>query len=279
MNYFKTLALLLIWLTFGCSQDTSNNSSQALQDIIDSYQDRESYDKEKYRLGLYTKEYYKNEAEFAQLKLEELNKVKAEDLSETDQISLELLQFVLQDEVNYYEYERYLNPILSDAGFHSSLTYQVRPITNHKQAVDYLKKLNCIPEFVDQHFVILREALEKGVSQPRVIFNGYESTYDDHIVDNFEDSFYYSPFKNLPSDLTETQKDSILTAAKQTIETNVTPQFKRIKEFFETEYLPKTRTTLGASAMPNGDALYQERINYYTTSTQYTADDLSLIHI
>jgi uncharacterized protein (DUF885 family) len=41
--------------------------------------------------------------------------------------------------------------------------------------------------------------------------------------------------------------------------------------------LPKTRTTLGASEMPNGDAFYQNRINFYTTSTQYTADDIHQI--
>ena len=123
----------------------------------------------------------------------------------------------------------------------------------------------------------LREGLAKGVSQPLIIFNGYESTYDDHIVDNFEDSFYYSPFKNLPSGLSQTQKDSVLSVAKTTIETKVTPQFKRIKTFFETEYLPKTRITLGVSEIPNGKVFYQNRINYYTTSTEYSADDIHQI--
>ena len=60
-----------------------------------------------------------------------------------------------------------------------------------------------------------------------------------HIVDHYKDSFYYSPFKNLPSDLTESQKDSVLTAAKFAIENNVTPQFKRIKTFFETDIFQK----------------------------------------
>jgi uncharacterized protein (DUF885 family) len=115
------------------------------------------------------------------------------------------------------------------------------------------------------------------VSQPLIIFKGYESTYNDNIVDNFEDSFYYSPFKNLPSDLSKTQKDSVLTAAKYAIETKVTPEFKRIKTFFETEYLPKTRTTLGVSETPNGTKFYQNRINFYTTSTQYSADDIHQI--
>ncbi len=44
-----------------------------------------------------------------------------------------------------------------------------------------------------------------------------------------------------------------------------------------TEYFPKTRTTLGISETPNGKEYYQNRINFYTTSEQYTADDIHQI--
>ncbi|MFT7331667.1 MAG: hypothetical protein ACI848_001749, partial [Roseivirga sp.] len=198
-------------------------------------------------------------------------------LSETETISLDLLKFNLKDQIAYYEFEQYLNPLLSDYGFHSSLTYNVRPLTNYDDIKKYLNTLNAIPEYVNQHFVNLREGLEKGVSQPLVIFKGYESTYDSNIVDNYEDSYYYSPFKNLPKDLTNEQKDSVLNAARVAIEKSVTPEFKRIKKFFETEYFPKTRTSIGISETPNGEAFYQDRINFYTTSTQYTADDIHKI--
>ncbi|MBT3920552.1 MAG: DUF885 domain-containing protein, partial [Flavobacteriaceae bacterium] len=82
---------------------------------------------------------------------------------------------------------------------------------------------------------------------------------------------------NLPKTLTSTQKDSVLIAAKVAITTNVIPQFKLVKTFFEEEYFPKTRTSIGISETPNGNAYYQNRINYYTTSTQYIADDIHSI--
>ena len=50
-----------------------------------------------------------------------------------------------------------------------------------------------------------------------------------------------------------------------------------MKTFFEDEYFPKTRTSIGISETPNGNAYYQNRINYYTTSTQYIADDIHSI--
>jgi len=281
MKRFKVILAALLLCVFGCKKETPVTASAPapsdLDQIINSYQDNESYDKKVYPLGLFTKEHYKSEAEFAKQKLDELSQIKLENLSETDRISAELLKFVLQGQINYYEFEQYLNPLLSDTGFHSNLTYEVRPLNNYESVLDYLNKLNTIPDFVDQHLVNLREGLEKGVSQPLVIFKGYESTYNDNIVDNFEDSYYYSPFKNLPTSLSQAQKDSVLTAAKDIIETKVTPQFKRVKAFFETEYFPKTRTTLGVSETPNGKAFYQDRINFYTTSTEYTADDIHRI--
>lgn len=277
MKVFAKHLIIPILFLFVILESRSQNASESLDNVIKKYEQHRGYDGKEYPLGLFTKDYYKAEAEFAKSILTELNKVDVKNLSETEQISVELLAFVLKDKIDFYAFERYLNPLLSDTGFHSNLTYQVRPLTNYSQVKSYLQRLNAIPEFVNQNLENLREGLKKGVSQPIVIFDGYESTYNDHIVDNFEDSFYYSPFKNLPNDLTVAQKDSVLLAAKKVIETKVTPEFKRIKTFFEKEYFPKTRTTLGVSETPNGKAFYQNRIDFYTTSTQYTADDIHQI--
>ena len=277
MNYLKLISIVLLIFTCSCLEEGKDNSAKDLESIIVSFQEYEGYDKEEYPLGLFTREHYKETADFAQIKLAELAQLDIYKLSKTDKISAELLKFILEEQIDYYKFESFLNPLLSDEGFHNNLPYEVRPLTNYEQTKDYLNKLNAIPKYVDQHLVNLKEGLERGVSQPRVIFNGYESSYNDHIVDNYEDSFYYSPFKSLPNDLNENQKDSILMIAKEAIEKNVVPEFKRIKRFFEVEYLPKTRTALGASDMPNGAIYYQNRINFYTTSTKFTADDIHQI--
>ncbi|OBX24982.1 uncharacterized protein (DUF885 family) [Gelidibacter algens] len=277
MNLLKTISFIFVLFLFGILNANSQTAEMALDSLIKKYEQHDGYDRNAYPLGLFTKDYVKVEAEFAQKVLNDLSEINTTALPETEKISAKLLAFVLQDKIDYYKFEQYLNPLLSDTGFHTNLTYQVRPLTNYGQVKDYLAILNAIPQFVSQNLINLREGLEKGVSQPLVIFKGYESTYNDHIEANFEDSYYYSPFKNLPTTLTKAQKDSVLTAAKLTIETKVTPEFKRIKNFFETEYFPKTRTTLGVSETPNGKEFYQNRINFYTTSTQYTADDIHQI--
>ena len=279
MKFLNLCFLISFSILTSCNsgEEKCGNSSQDLETLIKSYEERDSYDREEYPLGLFTREYYKEEAKYAEDQLHYFGCIKMEELSETEQISAKLLKFVLEDQVDYYKFERFLNPLLSDSGFHSSLNYQIRPIYNDFDAKKYLKKLKALPQFVDQHFVNLREGLAKGVSQPKVIFKGYESTYNDHIVADFEESPFYKPFENLPTSFTEAKRDSILSAAKIIIEQKVVPQFKRIKTFFETEYLPKTRESLGVSETPNGEAYYQNRINFYTTSSQYSADDIHQI--
>lgn len=278
MKILKISGILFLFINSSCNnpkQEIKNIPEEAkLHTIITEIEEREGYDKKIYPLGLFTKAYFKKEAEFAQEKITELKNIDTTLLKETDKISLELLKFTLQQSSDFYTFESYLNPLLSDSGFHNNLNYIVKPLTNYTQVKEYLNTLDAIPEFAEQHYKNLREGLEKGVSQPRVIFNGYESTYNDHIVENAEESYFYSPFKNLPQSLNQNQKDSILHAAKEVIKNKVIPEFKTIKTFFETEYLPKTRTTLGISKTPNGKAYYQNRIDFYTTSTKYTAEDI-----
>ena len=269
--------LAIILLVTGVVIKFSENSKKKLQEIITIYQDHESYDGNEYPLGLFTKEHYESEANFALDLLNQLENIDTNDLDENNLISYELLKFELNDIVDYYNFERYLNPLLSDSGFHSSLNYMVRPLSNYKKTIEYLNKLNSLPEFVNQNLTNIRIGLEKGVSQPLVIFDGYESTYNDHITNNYLNNYFYSPFKNLPKDISQSQSDSIHKAAKISINEIVVPQFKKIKEFFEKEYYPKTRTKIGISSTPNGKEYYQNRINYYTTSKEYTAEKIHQI--
>jgi len=278
MNLYRIITIVLLIITIqSCNQFKSNKNSDRLNEVINTYQDHEGYDSKKYPLGLVTKEHYKNEADFANELLLGLSLIDTTYLDDNDKISFKLLGFKLQDIIDYYEFERYLNPLLSDAGFHSSLGYMVRPLYNYNQVKNYLNKLNAIPNYVDQYFVNLREGLSKRVSQPLVIFKGYESTYNDHITRDHKDNYFYSPFKNLPDDLNQSQIDSILYEGQKAIEESVIPEFKRIKEFFENEYFPNTRTKIGISEIENGLDYYQNRINFYTTSKSYNADKIHKI--
>src|SRR6056297_26671 len=275
LNSVQAVFMLVLMIsTTGIAQ---NNSGKQLEKVINEVSDFELYSYVDYPLGRYQAELEKKDADFAQTQLQELEKIDISGLTETEQISHELLRFRLQNRVDEFEHEMYLNPIQADQGFHLNLNYRIKPILSHADAKRYLNVLNAVPTFVSEHLMLMREGIKKGNSQPQVIFKGYESTYDVHIVDDITESAFYEPFKSLPPTLSKAQSDSILAAARLAIEKNVVPSFKTIKKFFETEYIPNTRNALGVSQTPNGKEFYQYRINYYTTTTEYSADDIHTI--
>ena len=255
---FLGYALVLI----GCN---TSSLKDELHEIITTYENYGKDKKEETTIGVYTEARFEAYAKFCDSLKTVLEEIEPNKLSDDDRISHMLLHFVLNETVIKYDFKTHWNPILSDAGFHSSLTYRVRPITNKKSALAYLELLKAIPEYFEQQSVLIKKGLDAGMGQPLVIFKGYESTYEQHITDTAEENFYYSPFLKLPPQLTSTEKDSLRQAAKKVVTEQVIPAFQFVKNFFEETYYPNTRTALGVSETPNGAAYYQSRINYFTT--------------
>ena len=261
----KKLAYIFVCLvlSIGCSSIAEDEIM--LQECIDQYEAYDSYDREIFPLGDHTEERYQADYDFYGTLLEEINGITVAKLTSEDRISLKLLKFLVEDHRANFEFQTHLNPLLSDSGFHNSLVYRVRPLTSKKQSIAYLKMLQAITIFVDQNLILLKKGLESGVSQPLIIFDGYESSYDKHITETVENNFYFSPFKNLPDQFSSEEKDSLVSVAHATIQKDVIPSFQKIKTFFETEYYPQTRKAIGVSQTPNGSAFYKDRIAYYTT--------------
>ncbi len=257
--------IFLVGLAF-CVVSCSNTSGEEkLDSIIFSYENYKSSKTDENPLGNFTEERFKTYANFCDSLKNKLREIDPKKLTDDDRISHSLLYFSLNETVVKYQFKTHWNPILSDAGFHSSLTYRVRPLTNKKSALKYLKLLKVIPKYISQQSILIKKGLDAGMGQPLVIFKDYESTYDLHITKTAEENFYYSPFLKLPSQMSIAEKDSLKLAAKQVIINDVIPAFKSVKRFFEDIYYPNAREDIGVSETPNGAAYYQSRIDFYTT--------------
>ena len=266
-------AKLILISFFFLSNCSKSISERQLNTIIDSYENHNT--KEDYSpLGQYTESRFEDYAHFCDSLKTQLKLVNIEKLSEDSQISYKLLNFVLNETIVKYKFKTHWNPILSDGGFHLSLTFRVRPLTDKKSAIKYLKLLKAIPNYINQQKVLIKKGLDAGMGQPLVIFKGYESTYNLHITESAEENFYYSPFLKLPSQLSKKDKDSLQLAARDVVRNEVIPAFKSVKEFFETTYYPNTRKTIGVSQTPNGSDYYQSRIDFYTTQTNESAESI-----
>jgi len=197
-------------------------------------------------------------------KLKAVNRSK---FSFAEEVNIELIEYDIEDEIAEYIYRAYLNPILSDEGFHTRLPgIASGSFTTKKEYDNYIKTLKDIPRYVDEHLDLMRKGLQLGISQPRSILTGYENTYERQIVDSIEKSVFWKPFQKKPLFIHDDDWKKIREEGEKAVREDAIGSFRRIKTFFDTEYLPKTRTTIGVSNFPNGLAYYQERVHHYTTT-------------
>lgn len=225
-------------------------------------------------LGSVKKEDFLRRNTFYKEVYEKLNSINKAKLSNDDQFNLELLQYNIKDKLSTYRFKAYLNPILADEGFHTGLASMGSEILSSKKEFDnYIRRLKDIPRYVDENIALMRKGLELGICQPRSILNGYENTYEQHIVTDPKKSVFWKPFLQKPFGINEEEWKKMQTEGEDAVKQYAVKGFKNIKTFFDDEYLPKTRISIGVSNFPDGLAYYQDRTNHFT-STDLSYEDI-----
>ena len=279
-NLFNMKNLInLLWISIvfiGCQPKQSlTTESTQLESLLKAYQDfvNEQYPED--GLSSLSEVAEQRRFGFYDSLLKVVRKFPTEGMAATDRYTVELMAYTLKEEVDEFTYHMHENSLLADGGFHIGLAYipGSHPFTNVKDYENYLSKLEQVGRYMDENIALLRNGIKNGWVQPEIIFDGYEQTYEGHIVDNVEESIYYKPFANFPVSLSETQKKELEEKGRRVVSEVVVPAYRRTKEFFENEYFPACRSSIGASELPDGKAFYQNRIEYYTT-LPLTADSI-----
>ncbi|MBA4852211.1 DUF885 family protein [Emticicia sp. BO119] len=273
-KYFFIISICLIASSAFSQNKIENVTIISVLDEIHEFNRQESAADSIYPFGRNREEDFSRKYQFYKKESDKLNGVSEKSLGFNDQINMALLKYIVNDELISYEYKEYLNPILSDAGFHTGLPGMgSRTYSTKKEIERYLNSLRGISLFVDENLELMRKGLSLGISQPSIALNGYEATYNSQIVDNYEQSAFWQPFKEKPAAITEADWKQLKAEGKKQIEQSVIPSYRKIRDFFEKEYHPKTRATLGASHFPNGKKYYAEKVKHYTT-TNMTPDEV-----
>jgi len=213
------------------------------------------------------KEDYKRRNDFWHKMLERLQSVDRSGLSRSEQISYDLLKEDLQDNISEYEFQTYLIPLNADSGFHSEFARLPRevPLFSVKDYENYIARLNAFPEYVKQNTELMREGLQKGMSLPQIVLNGFEVTASTHIVEDPTKSVFYVPFSNFPSTVPASETERLRQKGIEAIRESVVPGYRAFLEFMTKEYVPATRQTLGASQLPNGRKYYEYLVHHFTS--------------
>ena len=216
--------------------------------------------------------------------LDRLAEIDRAALSGTDSANHELFEFVVGQRVTLAEYRPYRIPILSDDGFHMSVQrmYESVPLRTVSDFEQYLARLRATGEFFDQNIANMRDGIADGFTQPRAILEGILPSISGSIVEDPEDSVFFTPFLSLPDNFDEATASGLREAGRQAITGTVIPAYERFLTFFTDEYIPGARESLGASALENGRSYYEDLTRFFTTredATPETIHELGLLEV
>lgn len=199
--------------------------------------------------------------------LETLKRLDRAKLSVADQLNYDLFKKGLEEDVERFQFKQFLAPLSQQGGIQtqddlaSFLSFETV-----KDYEDWIARMNAFPVLMDQTLEVMREGKRQNVLLPKIIMQRVPAQIDKQITATAETSPFYAPLKKFPKDISESEQTRLKTEAKDTIERNIIPSYKKLKEYFEKEYLPASYEKVGVWQRANGDKLYGFLARSYTTT-------------
>jgi uncharacterized protein (DUF885 family) len=122
-----------------------------------------------------------------------------------------------------------------------------------------------IPRYFDEQIANMRAGLARGFSIPRPTLEGRDASIAAFLADDVTKSPFHRPFDTMRATIPPAEQQALRAEGEAAIRDAVQPAYRKLLDFFRTEYLPKTRTTISAHDLPDGDAYYRATIREFTT--------------
>ena len=143
-----------------------------------------------------------------------------------------------------------------------------QPFKTLKNYNDWLQRGMAFSAWTDSVIVYFRKGIEKNYVLPRTIVMKMIPQMKAMITDSAEKSLFYEPMKGFSTAYPETEYKRLKGAYTKMIMESIVPSYKKLADFLEKEYLPRSRNTSGVNALPGGDKYYTYMVRYWTTTNK-----------
>jgi len=213
--------------------------------------------------------------------LARLLEIDRESLNYQEQLSYDIFRIKREQSLEGNQFPFYLQPmhqfyLMTNFFVQLGSGTSMHPFKTVKNYDDFLSRADDFLTNIDVAMDNMREGMQAGVVQPRILMEKVVPQVQAHIVDNAEDSKFWMPITNMPEDFSEADRERLTAAYREAIESKYVPAFERLNNFLGDEYLGATRETVGLGDQPNGEAWYNYMIKVRTTTTM-SADEIHQI--
>jgi uncharacterized protein (DUF885 family) len=192
-----------------------------------------------------------------------LDSIPFDQLSPEEKVNAQVFRASIRALSNDIKFQIYEAPFNSDTFFWTEFTPRQGFATVNAYRA-YLGRLRDVPRYFDEQIANMRAGLARGFTVPRVSVVGRDKTIEPYVKGDTANPLF-SPFAQMPSSISAADQTAMRAEAETVLRELVAPAYERLLTFMRNEYMPKARTTLAASAMPDGQAYYQAMIEKFTT--------------
>ena len=196
-------------------------------------------------------------------------------LSAADQVSYDLFKRQTEENVEGTRFPGELLQLnqLSGIQQEAAQLFGSMPAGTAAQLENELARLQKLPAVVDHVIVLLTEGLKRGITPPQITLRDVPAQVLAQIPEDPFKSPLLAGFAEPSATLSGEDSLRLRAAAAKAYTEQVRPAFERLHAFLVDQYVPGARTTIAATALPDGAAWYAWRIKTQT-STNLTAQQI-----
>jgi len=197
----------------------------------------------------------------------QLSQVPDHGLNDADTINRAFLMRVISEGIESIDFDEARWVISNGDGFFtlmSGLAYNT-PIQSADDAEAWIARLQAAPRFYQQSIANGRRGIATGWVQPRIVTERALATAQAQMT-SLTDTLML-PFAQMPSTIPAADQERYRSQARTIIHDQILPAQQAAVTFIQTEYLPRSRATIGLNAIPHGREYYAYLARQFTTTT------------
>ena len=199
-----------------------------------------------------------------------------ENLNESEQLSKDIAQYLLQFSVESkpYRYHNYpVNQLFGLQNGYPSFMDAQHQVNSLADANNYISRLSKVKLKFEQSLEGLKIREDRHIIPPRFVIDRVLTEMTDFVQQPIAENILYSSLKaklEKVADLSPQDKAQVLEQAKEQMVRSVHPAYQLLIDYFTALKL-KAKTDDGMWHLPQGEQAYQLLLKFYT-STDYTPD-------
>ena len=215
------------------------------------------------RLPSITPEAWQRRADYWKDVLEQVDAIPLAQLGREERINAAVFRAATAANHNNAAWRTWEAPFNSDTFFWGGFNPR-QPFQNEADWRRFIGRMQDIPRYFDEHIANMEAGLARGWSVPRASLEGRDRTIEPYTLVG-EDNPMLATIARMPASIPEPLRSELQAEAREAVLEHVVPAYTRLLAFMREQYLPRTRTSIAASDLPDGRAFYRSQIDEFVT--------------